>query len=309
MTHFNQSNLMLRHLISLMMVLFSVRIHVSASNLLPDSIRVNDEMADVDSITMYDGSSDSLRLITMADKSTRYFNGLGLNTDKNQRKSLYELPYSVTGSQPNWKRLWLNTGVLGGAFVGTLLVLECLPEDATSWNRAEIQSVAPFKRWFRNIFKKGFEWDHDKFYFNYILHPYAGAVYYMGARSCGFNAWQSLLYCTCISTFFWEFGIEAFMERPSIQDLFITPLVGSLIGEGFYKIKRSIVNNGYRLAGSPVLGNIVVFLVDPINEVIGLFAGNECRQIKKRQVHDLSSSMLFQSETGVNVGLSLSYKF
>lgn len=225
-------------------------------------------------------------------------------------QTIYGQDYSVTGRMPDWNRLWLNTAVLSGTFVGTLLVLECLPEDATSWNRRELRDVAPFKRWFRNVFKNGPEWDHDKFYFNYILHPYAGAVYYMGARSCGFNAWQSLLYCTCVSTIGWEFGIEAFMERPSIQDLFITPLVGGAIGECFYNVKRSIVNNGYRLAGSQVLGNIVVFIVDPINEVIGLFAGNPCRRPAGEHQQSLSSSFLVPSVTGgIKPGFSLTYIF
>jgi hypothetical protein len=197
------------------------------------------------------------------------------------RTSIYALPYSVTLRQPDWHRMWINSAVLASAYVGTLLVLECLPEDATSWNRAELRNQAPFKRWFKNVFKRGPEWDHDKFYFNYILHPYAGAAYFMGARSCGFNMWQSLLYCTCVSTIGWEFGIEAFMERPSIQDLFVTPLVGSAIGEGFYCVKRHLVQHGYRLLGSPVLGNVVAFICDPINEVIGLFAGNEARNISK----------------------------
>jgi hypothetical protein len=161
-------------------------------------------------------------------------------------------------------------------------VLECLPEDATSWNRAEIRNKAPFKRWFKNVFKRGPEWDHDKFYFNYVLHPYAGAVYFMSARSCGFNMWQSLLYCTCISTIGWEFGVEAFMERPSIQDLFVTPLVGSAIGEGFYCIKRYLVHHNYSLLGSRFLGGFVAFLVDPVNEVVGLFAGNEARKVSKQ---------------------------
>ena len=58
----------------------------------------------------------------------------------------------------------------------------------------------------------------------------------------------------------------------------VTPVIGSVIGECFYKVKRHIVSDGYRLAGSRILGNIVVFLVDPVNEVIGLFAGNPCRQ-------------------------------
>lgn len=225
--------------------------------------------------------------------------------------SIYEMPYSVTVRRPDWHRLWINTATLSGAFVGTLLVLECLPEDATSWNRAELRDVPLFKRWHRHVIKEGPEWDHDKFYFNYILHPYAGAVYYMSARSCGFNVWQSLLYCTCVSTIGWEFGIEAFMERPSIQDIFITPLVGSLIGEGFYKLKRKIVADGYRLGGSAALGNIVAFLVDPVNEVVGLFAGNPCRNAvrQKNSQSALASSLVFRSGGSVRLGLSLQYLF
>ncbi|MGM9703808.1 MAG: DUF3943 domain-containing protein [Prevotella sp.] len=225
-------------------------------------------------------------------------------------KTLFELPYSVTGRNPDWHRLWINTATLCGAFVGSLLVLECLPEDATSWNRAELQDVPLFKRWHNHVIRKGPEWDHDKFYFNYILHPYAGATYYMAARSCGFNAWQSLLYCTCISTIGWEFGIEAFMERPSIQDIFITPLVGSAIGEMFYKLKRNIVANGYQLGGSSLLGNITVFLIDPVNEVIGLFAGNPCReQVKRGKRVEMSSSFVVPSANGTTLGMSLSLRF
>jgi hypothetical protein len=216
---------------------------------------------------------------------------LGENKKRVQPESIYALPYSVTGKSQDWRRLWINTATLATAYVGTLLVLECLPENSTSWNRAEIREVAPFKRWFRNIFKRGPEWDHDKFYFNFILHPYAGSVYFMGARSCGFNMWQSLLYCTCVSTIGWEFGVEAFNERPSYQDLFITPLVGSAIGEGFYNIKRYIASHNYRLLGSKVLGNVVAFLVDPLNEFIGYFAGNSARHINDKSIsHEMSLS-------------------
>ncbi|MGN0309984.1 MAG: DUF3943 domain-containing protein [Bacteroides sp.] len=191
--------------------------------------------------------------------------------------SPYKLPYSVTGNSYDWHRLWINTATLSSAFVGTLLVLECLPEDATSWNRAELQDVPLFKRWHNHVIKKGPEWDHDKFYFNYILHPYAGAAYFMSARSCGFNFWKSTLYSAIVSTVGWEFGIEAFMERPSIQDIFVTPIVGSCIGEGFYHVKRWLVDNDYRLFGSPFWGRILAFLVDPVNEFTGLFLGNPAR--------------------------------
>lgn len=198
---------------------------------------------------------------------------------KKNPPSIYGLPYSLTGSSPNWHRMWINTAVLSGAFVSTLLVLECLPEDATSWNRAELQKDPFYNRWYKNVFKRGPEWDHDNPIFNYVLHPYAGAAYFMAARSCGFNFYQSLLYSACISTIGWEYGIEACMERPSIQDLFITPLVGSVMGELFYKLKRHIVSHDYTLFGSRIIGNIVVFIADPVNEVVNLFRGSDTRSL------------------------------
>ena len=80
----------------------------------------------------------------------------GLSYKEKQKKpvSIYELPYSFTGNSYDWHRLWINTATLSGAFVGTLLVLECLPEDATSWNRAELQDVPLFKRWHNHVVKK-----------------------------------------------------------------------------------------------------------------------------------------------------------
>jgi len=193
--------------------------------------------------------------------------------------SIYSRPASWTYSDPWWHGMWINTAVLSGAFVSTLFVLELLPEDATAWNRADIRNVPFYKRWFRNIFKRGPEWDHDNPIFNFILHPYAGAAYFMSARTCGFNFWQSMLYSAAISTIGWEFGIEACMERPSYQDLFITPVIGSLFGEGFYRLKRIIVDNNYEILGSPVLGHIVAFFLDPVNEVVGALSPGTCRSI------------------------------
>ncbi len=194
-------------------------------------------------------------------------------------RSIYSQPLSWTGSDPWWHGMWINTSVVTGAYIATLFVLECLPEDATAWNRADITGVPFYKRWFRNIFKKGPEWDHDKFMFNWVLHPYAGAAYFMCARTCGFNFWQSMLYSALISTVGWEFGIEACMERPSYQDLFVTPLVGSVIGEGFYRLKRLIVDRNYEILGSPYIGHILAFFLDPVNEVIGWLSPGTCRTI------------------------------
>lgn len=193
--------------------------------------------------------------------------------------SIYSRPLSWTYSEPWWHGMWINTAVLTSAFVGTLFVLELLPEDATAWNRAEIANVPFYKKWYENIFKKGPEWDHDLFIFNYVLHPYAGAAYFMCARTCGFNFWQSMLYSAMISTFGWEFGIEACMERPSYQDIFVTPVIGSLFGEGFYRLKRLLVDNNYELFGSELLGHIAAAFLDPVNEILGALSKDKCRNI------------------------------
>lgn len=153
--------------------------------------------------------------------------------------------------------------------------------------------------------------DHDNPIFNYVLHPYAGAAYFMSARTQGFNFWQSMLYSACISTIGWEFGIEAFMERPSYQDIVVTPVVGSIIGELFYRLKRNIVSHDYRLAGSPVLGNIVVFLIDPVNEVLGLFRGNNARKLhlgQDKQGYGIESSLM-PGPVGNGFGFTFSCRF
>lgn len=226
--------------------------------------------------------------------------------------TLWELPYSRTLSKPDWKHLWVNTSILMAGGVTTLLVLKALPDDATAWNSHEDAKQSMFRRYVKNV-KAGPVWDNDNPVFNFVLHPYAGAAYYMGARGAGFNCWGSFLYSFCISTFFWEYGFEAFNEIPSVQDLVITPVIGSLLGEGFYLIKRKIVSDGYRLCGSKVFGYIVAFLVDPLNEVTGYFRGDQkklARRIEsRRRTHWVSAPWVAPVNGSMNCGISLTCYF
>lgn len=225
------------------------------------------------------------------------------------RINIYDLPYSLTANFPNYKRLAINTGALYAAGFLTIGVLYLLPENTTAWNKEHMMKIPPFKRWWQNV-KKGPVVDKDNFVFNYILHPYGGAAYFMSARSQGFNFFYSFLYGAGVSTIFWEYGIEAFMEIPSIQDLIITPVMGALIGEGFYKLKRNIVANGYRLFGSRFLGYLVAYLIDPVNEVVGLFAGNPNRPKSKSK--DLSigcAPWLSPTTNGTTLGFTVGISF
>lgn len=197
---------------------------------------------------------------------------------------IYSLPYSMTARHEKWGRLAANTGLLFGGGIAALGILQMLPEDATAWNKAAITKVPLFQRWVDHV-KAGPVVDKDNPIFNFALHPYAGAAYYMSARSQGFNILGSFLYSAFISTVFWEYGVEAFMEIPSIQDLIITPVCGAIIGEGFYRVKRWIVDNGYEVLGSRAVGYVLAFIVDPVNEFMGYFRGNPAHQIAKDYKH------------------------
>lgn len=234
---------------------------------------------------------------------------------KPRRKlDLYDYPYSRTRTMQDWKRLWVNTGVLVGGGVTTMLILEALPQESTAWNKRESQKVPLFKRYVNHI-KAGPVWDHDNAIFNFVLHPYGGAAYYMSARSCGFNCWGSFLYSFAISTLFWEYGFEAFNEIPSVQDLIITPVIGSIMGEGFYLVKRHIVSNGYRLWGSRVLGFAVAFLMDPVNELIGYFRGYQKHRISdpgyrpQNKITLESATWVAPTRGCMSIGMSLTCKF
>lgn len=72
--------------------------------------------------------------------------------------------------------------------------------------------------------------DHDDWFTDYVEHPYQGAFNYNALRSQGAPIWQCMLFTTLHSTI-WEYVIEASEERPSIQDLIVTPIAGSAFGE------------------------------------------------------------------------------
>jgi hypothetical protein len=165
------------------------------------------------------------------------------------------------------KRLLYNTGLFFGAAAASFAILWVLPESVTNWDKEQMLEEGLLTRWEENV-KAGPVMDEDSFFLNYIMHPYSGAVYYMSARGSGFEWWESFLYSTIMSTFFWEYGVEAFAEIPSWQDLVITPIVGSFAGEGFFILKGKIVRNDSRILNSRFLGNTSLFIMDPFNEIL-----------------------------------------
>ncbi len=165
------------------------------------------------------------------------------------------------------KRLLYNTGLFFGAAVASFSVLWVLPESVSNWDKDKMLEEGLLNRWKENV-RSGPVVDDDSFFLNFIMHPYSGAVYYMSARGSGFKWWESFTYSAIMSTFFWEYGIEAFAEIPSWQDMFVTPILGSLVGEGFFALKGEIIRNDSRVLNSKFIGNTTLFIIDPFNEIV-----------------------------------------
>lgn len=87
--------------------------------------------------------------------------------------------------------------------------------------------------------------DKDKWYINYVGHPYTGAVYYNAVRSQNATVLQSSLFGLG-HTLLWEYVIESGLEQPSIQDLIVTPVTGILLGELIHRGTMAMARNGFK---------------------------------------------------------------
>ncbi len=180
--------------------------------------------------------------------------------------ALYGTPYHISLFKPqngeDGARVWSQTKSMLFYGAGVALFLAALPESATGWDtESDI-----FSKWVENV-KTGPVWDHDNLTYNYIGHAYVGGVYYQVARKSGYRQWDAFVYTTLMSTFYWEYGIEAFAEVPSIQDLVYTPLIGWVYGEWAYQTELKVRDNNNKVAGSKILGETSLFFLDPIDSL------------------------------------------
>jgi len=131
------------------------------------------------------------------------------------------------------------------------------PQSETNY-----RDVEGFDRWWDNVTHP--VWDQDSDLVNYVLHPYWGAAYYVRARERGLDRSQSFWYSVLLSSIF-EFGAEAMVEPVSYQDLVVTPVVGSLVGEYlFWPLRERILGSGMPLTTSD---RVLLALTDPLGAI------------------------------------------
>jgi opacity protein-like surface antigen len=172
----------------------------------------------------------------------------------------YQLSIFSNKNGEDKERLWSQTKSIFGYGFGIIGLIALLPEDVSNWDSEE----GVFNKWTDNV-KAGPVWDRDTMALNFIGHPFFGGAYYQIARKSGYRQWDAFVYSAIMSTFYWEYGVEAFAETPSIQDLVITPVLGWAYGEWAFNTEMQIRKGGNTVLGSSMLGSTALFFLDPVD--------------------------------------------
>ncbi len=138
-----------------------------------------------------------------------------------------------------------------GSMMGVLMIL---PRSVTKWEDDYFEEALLN---INRAFTKPPVWDKDDWKMNYVGHPYAGSIYYNLIRSRGGTQFQSFLFNAFISTG-WEYLYEGFAEQPSTQDLIVTPVIGSFVGELSHQATKMMKKNGFNL-----FEKIVTLVINP----------------------------------------------
>jgi hypothetical protein len=136
----------------------------------------------------------------------------------------------------DWSGLGRDTALLVGWQLVGIGFYYVMPEGVSKWDQSEKDNVG-FERYWDNFTHP--QWDPDEWYVN-AGHAYFGAAYYIRARDRGFGEVPSFVYSTFASLLY-EFGIECFFEKPSYQDIIITPVGGTILGAFVFEPVRNWV--------------------------------------------------------------------
>jgi Domain of unknown function (DUF3943) len=192
----------------------------------------------------------------------------------------------------DWRGLGRDTAFFVGYEAVAAGVGYLLPERVTHWTAA--QRRISLQHWWANV--RDPKWDPDRWYFNYLGHPYFGAIVYVRARERGFGAWGGLGYAAVLSGIY-EYGIEALFERPSYQDLFVTPVGGLLLGALVFEPLREHIR---RKAARHWYDHVALALTDPLavsNRLMERLGGRQAEIRVQWSVPALASSAPFHEPT------------
>ncbi|MBM7035927.1 DUF3943 domain-containing protein [Vibrio ulleungensis] len=246
------------------------------------------------------------------------FNKSTVTADDYLRFDEPDLPIHFTlQSEKDWNYLAEQTYTILGLSIVTVGIMTLLPESITKWDEESRDLSNLGDKWKENV-KAGPVWDRDEHFLNYVMHPYFGGVYYTSARHAGFNEFESFLYSAAMSGLFWEYGVEAFAEVPSWQDLFITPMFGAVVGELMLQGEQHILANDGEVWGSSGFGSFTLFFLNPVGHihywVTDAWGGDAEGKLMFNQWFDDPNATSFAIDSGASydptfIGYQLSLKF
>jgi hypothetical protein len=170
-------------------------------------------------------------------------------------------PRDADAIEPNWTIPILHaSGQLAAQRVGAMILWPeafSLSDTGRDWRFLKDAYTNPPKfdphaRWF--------EWDGDRWQINVIGHGLMGSELYLRARTCGHDVLASLGFAAAASAT-WEYAIEVWNARPSLNDLIWTPLAGMALGE-----LRFVIWKGARTF-APAPRVLVRAVVDPFGSL------------------------------------------
>lgn len=108
--------------------------------------------------------------------------------------------------------------------------------------------------------------DKDEPFWNWFVHPISGSQIYLFYRADGYSRIEAFNMSFITSALF-EFTIEIFTEPASVQDLYQTPVLGSILGLGIENFSMYLLNTGNPLA------SFFGHLMNPMT-MLPIFKGN-----------------------------------
>jgi hypothetical protein len=135
-----------------------------------------------------------------------------------------------------FNRFAYSQAILWPSSIGAHLYLY-IREDNLG-NLSKIYTLKTYKR----TFTLPPVWDSDSISWNYGVHPIMGSFSYLSYRNKHAH-WAEAFAGAAVNSAIYEYLIAGGTQQPSINDLIVTPVLGSLLGEAIYQLKKRLLRD------------------------------------------------------------------
>ncbi len=184
-----------------------------------------------------------------------------------------EQPKGIWFNKPNTplKRFAYSQAILWPASAAGHLSLYI--RDGELGNLRNIYTLKMYKR----TFTLPPVWDSDSFSWNYFVHPIMGSFSYLAYRNKKAH-WAEAFAGAALNSAIYEYLIAGSTQQPSINDMVVTPILGSLMGEGIYQLKKQMLRNHHL----GFIEKVVMTVSDPFEVIYYGFRYSKICQVNYR---------------------------